>query len=88
MAKVILKPIYNTPVEEIPIHTEFIRLDAFLKFCNLTESGGLAKQLIQEGEVRVNGLVCLQRGKKLRPGDTVTLTGRSVRVTEETAPCT
>lgn len=51
------------------INTDFIRLDAFLKMCDAVQSGGHAKIVIQEGEVRVNGEVCTQRGKKLRCGD-------------------
>lgn len=58
-------------VEEIPITTEFIKLQDFLKFVNAVGSGGMAKNLIQEGEVQVNGEVCTMRGKKLRPGDLV-----------------
>ena len=56
-------------MEEISIHTEFIKLDALMKFSALAESGGEAKQLIADGLVKVNGEVCLQRGKKLRSGD-------------------
>lgn len=51
------------------INTDFIRLDAFLKMNDAVQSGGHAKIVIQEGEVKVNGEVCTQRGKKLRPGD-------------------
>lgn len=50
---------------------EFIRLDALLKFAALAQSGGEAKFFILEGDVHVNGEVCTQRGKKIRPGDTV-----------------
>lgn len=53
------------------INTEFIRLDAFLKMNDAVQSGGHAKIVIQDGEVKVNGEVCTQRGKKLRPGDSV-----------------
>ena len=56
-------------MEEIVIHTDFIKLDALMKFAALSESGGEAKQRIAEGLVSVNGVVCLQRGKKLRSGD-------------------
>ncbi|MGI6249132.1 MAG: RNA-binding S4 domain-containing protein [Acutalibacteraceae bacterium] len=56
--------------EEIKIDTEYIKLDSFLKLAGIAESGGHAKTAIQNGEVTVNGEVCLQRGKKLRPGDT------------------
>lgn len=51
------------------IDTDFIRLDAFLKMCDAVQTGGHAKIVIQEGEVRVNGEICTQRGKKLRKGD-------------------
>ena len=51
------------------IDTDFIRLDAFLKMCDAVQTGGHAKIVIQEGEVRVNGEICTQRGKKLRNGD-------------------
>lgn len=61
--------------EFIEIKTEFIRLDALLKFAAAVESGGEAKLLIQDGQVRVNGEPCTQRGKKLRDGDTVSLDG-------------
>ena len=51
------------------IDTPFIRLDAFLKLCDAVQTGGHAKLVIQDGEVRVNGEVCTQRGKKLHVGD-------------------
>ncbi len=51
------------------IDTDFIRLDAFLKMCDAVQTGGHAKIVIQEGEVKVNGEICTQRGKKLRKGD-------------------
>ena len=57
------------------INTEYIKLQDLLKFENLVESGGAAKQLIQEGAVAVNGEVCLLRGKKIRPGDVVRFNG-------------
>ena len=60
-------------METIAIRRETIRLDAFLKLTGLVDTGGQAKLLIQEGRVLVNGEVCPQRGKKLRPGDTVAL---------------
>ena len=65
---------------EIHIDTEFIKLDALLKFANLVSSGGEAKIRIAEGEVQVNGAPCTMRGKKLRPRDTVTLDGETVTI--------
>ena len=72
-------------VIDIPIHTEFIKLQDFMKFANVVESGGMAKNFIVNGEVEVNGEVCTMRGKKLRPGDTVKFLNNTWRVTEETA---
>lgn len=66
--------------ETVTISTEFIKLDALLKFAGLVNSGGEAKSLIQEGDVLVNGEVCTMRGKKLRPGDTVTLGEETVSI--------
>ena len=67
-------------MDSILIHTDFIKLDAMLKFAGLVETGGEAQLLIQQGQVQVNGEVCTMRGKKLRGGDTVTLAGRTVAV--------
>ena len=54
---------------QVSISTEYITLQDAMKFANIVYSGGEAKTLIQEGEVKVNGEVCTMRGKKLRPGD-------------------
>ncbi|MBQ7340746.1 MAG: RNA-binding S4 domain-containing protein [Oscillospiraceae bacterium] len=59
----------------VAIGTEFIKLEALLKFANAVESGGMAKTAIQEGEVSVNGEICTMRGKKLYPGDQVSYMG-------------
>lgn len=67
-------------METITIQTEFIKLDSFLKFCGAVSTGGEAKIAIAEGEVQVYGEVCTMRGKKLHPGDTVTLDGESWQV--------
>ena len=63
--------------ETVAISTEFIKLDALLKYAGLVNSGGEAKTLIQEGDVLVNGEVCTMRGKKLRPGDRATIDGET-----------
>jgi len=67
-------------METITITTEFIKLQDLLKFANMVGSGGEAKILIQEGEVKVNGEVCTMRGKKIRPGDIVSFAGQSLTV--------
>ena len=67
-------------MEKIRIFTDYIKLDALLKFAGLCETGGEAKELIQGGQVKVNGEVCTMRGKKLRPGDVVALEGVELTV--------
>ena len=62
------------------IDTEYLKLDSFLKAVNAVGSGGEAKILIGDGQVRVNGEVELRRGRKLRPGDRVTVAGRTFPV--------
>lgn len=70
-------------MEKIRITTEFIKLDALLKFAGLCETGGEAKELIQGGAVKVNGEVCtMARAKKCRAGDTVELDGQTVQIAE------
>ncbi|MDE5583834.1 MAG: RNA-binding S4 domain-containing protein [Ruminococcus sp.] len=64
--------------ETITIKTDFIKLDALLKFASLVNSGGEAKIIIQNGEVLVNGEVCTMRGKKIRSGDKVQYKGKEV----------
>lgn len=58
-------------IEEIEIVGEFIKLDSLLKFAGVTETGGIAKEIVQQGRIKVNGEVCTQRGKKIRRGDVV-----------------
>ncbi|AOR22225.1 RNA-binding S4 domain-containing protein [Clostridium taeniosporum] len=58
-------------MNKIEISTEFIKLDAFLKWSGIASLGSEAKIYIQEGLIKVNGDICLQRGKKLKVGDIV-----------------
>lgn len=67
---------------DVEISTEFIKLDALLKFAALVGTGGEAKYVIAEGLVEVNGEVCTMRGKKLHAGDTVTFAGETVKITK------
>ena len=71
----------NNKVETIEIHTEFIKLDSFLKFAGVSETGGQAKEMVQEGLVLVNGQVCTMRGKKIRAGDVVEIDDLQLHVT-------
>lgn len=69
--------------KEIKINTEFIKLDSFLKLANAVSTGGHAKVVITGGDVKVNGLICTMRGKKLRPGDKVEFKGEGFVVTDD-----
>lgn len=70
-----MKPIKITakvvpkPKKQVQITTDFIRLDAAMKLADAVQTGGHAKIVITEGEIKVNGEICTQRGKKLRKGD-------------------
>ena len=66
----------------VNIGTEFIKLEAALKFVNAVESGGMGKAAIQDGEVKVNGEECTMRGKKLRDGDIFSYNGTDYQVHE------
>lgn len=69
-----------TPIDDVPIGGEGIRLGQFVKFAGLLDSGGDVKEAIIDGLVTVNGEVDRRRGRQLRLGDIVTFAGRSVRV--------
>lgn len=62
------------------IDTDYIKLDSFLKAVNAVGSGGEAKLMIADGLVEVNGVVELRRGRKLHPGDRVTINGEEFSV--------
>lgn len=66
--------------ETVKIDTEFIRLQDLLKLGGLVSTGGMAKIVIQNGEVSVNGEICTMRGKKLRVGDFAEFNGERVIV--------
>ena len=76
-------PYKNNDMETITINEEYIRLDSLMKFSGLCNSGGRAKYLIQNGEVKFNGEVCTMRGKKCRNGDRVEYQNRTVEVAVE-----
>ncbi len=67
-------------MKEVAITTEYIKLQDLLKLAGLVGTGGEAKERIQAGEARVGGEVCLQRGRKLRPGDEVEFAGERLTV--------
>ena len=62
----------------LEIYTEFIKLDSLLKLSGIAVTGGEAKDYIQAGKVSLNGNICSERGKKIRPGDTVSINGENI----------
>ncbi|MEG6510378.1 RNA-binding S4 domain-containing protein [Desulforamulus ruminis] len=62
-------------MQKIKVNTEEIRLDQFLKWANVSGSGGESKVLIQSGMVKVNGLLEMKRGRLLKSGYTVEVEG-------------
>ena len=65
------------------IHTEFIKLDQLLKWANLVESGAMAKMVILNGDVKVNGEIETRRGKKIYPGDVLEFNGEKIVMEKE-----
>lgn len=72
-------PLANFMTEPAPVSRP-LTLDQFLKREGLASTGGHAKMLIQDGEVKVNGEVETRRGKKLQPGDRVETGGKEIVV--------
>mgnify|MGYP003418985167 FL=1 len=70
-------------MNEIKINTEFIKLDSFLKWAGIASLGSEAKMYILDELVKVNGEVCVQRGKKIRPGDIVEFEGEAYKAIQE-----
>lgn len=71
MKKVIKVKAIKREEKTVFIDPPFIKLDALLKLCDIAQTGGHAKILIQDGLVEVNGEVCDQRGKKIKAGDSI-----------------
>ncbi|MBE6787090.1 MAG: RNA-binding S4 domain-containing protein [Ruminococcaceae bacterium] len=67
-------------INKISIKEDFIRLDSAMKLGDMVVTGGHAKIVIQEGEVKVNGQVCTMRGKKLHKGDKIEFEGNLVEI--------
>lgn len=70
-------------MEKVQITTEYIKLDQLLKLTNSVEGGGMAKNVILDGLVKVNGTVEMQRGKKLREGDIVEFNNETYIISKE-----
>ena len=66
--------------ETIKLRDEYIKLGQALKAAGLVESGVVAKYVISDGKVKVNGQVEYQRGKKLHDGDVVEYNGNTINI--------
>ncbi|MFJ7748467.1 RNA-binding S4 domain-containing protein [Arthrobacter sp. NPDC097144] len=73
----------NFDPQDLPIRDEMIRLGQLLKLASLAEDGIQAKQLIEDGLVKVNGEIEERRGRQLHPGDVVTVNGEAIRIIRE-----
>jgi ribosome-associated protein len=58
-------------LKKISIATESIKLDQFLKWADISQTGGHSKILISEGKIKVNGEIEKRRGRQLKKGDVV-----------------
>lgn len=67
-------------MKKIKIEEDMIKLDSLLKLADFAQTGGHAKIMIQDGLVKVNGTVEYQRGKKIKPGDQVSVEGQVITV--------
>ncbi|MTI49785.1 MAG: RNA-binding S4 domain-containing protein [Firmicutes bacterium] len=65
-------------IERVTIDTDYIRLDQFLKYIAVAQTGGHAKILIKEGQIKVNNEICFQRGKKLIKNDKIEIDGQGI----------
>ena len=71
---------YAINMNEILINTDIIKLDAFLKWSVIASLVSEAKLYIQDGLVKVNGEVCVQRGKKLKRGDVISFNQEEYKI--------
>lgn len=67
-------------MKKVTITTEFIKLQDLLKFADMVSTGGEAKIVILDEQVKVNSEICTMRGKKIRPGDVVVFDGQELTV--------
>ncbi|MCC9194021.1 RNA-binding S4 domain-containing protein [Arthrobacter sp. zg-Y916] len=70
----------STDPQDLPIRDDMIRLGQALKLANLAEDGIEAKELIENGLVKVNGEIEERRGRQLHAGDTLEVNGQAVRI--------
>ena len=62
-------------MEEIEIHSPVIQLDQLLKWAGIVETGGQVKPLLEEGMIKLNGVIVSEKRKKIKPGDVIEIEG-------------
>lgn len=67
-------------METIKIKTDFIKLDQFLKWAGVADNGVMAKHMVLDGIIKVNGEKEERRGRKLYPGDVVEALDQTFKV--------
>jgi ribosome-associated protein len=70
-------------MKRVGINSEYIKLDQFLKWSGIADTGAEAKGLIQSGKIKVDGEVELKRGRKIRVGNVVEFEGQAFEVVQE-----
>lgn len=65
---------------QFKLEGDFVRLGDLIKLAGLVGTGGEAKQVVQDGKVKLDGVVCTERGKKIRPGAKVFFKGETIEV--------
>ena len=65
---------------DFTIRDEFIKLGQVIKAAGLVDNGAQAKEVVQDGQVKVNGETDVRRGRKLVPGDVVEFNGEMIRI--------
>lgn len=68
---------------EVKITTEYIELIALLKYVGIAESGGFAKQMVDDGAVKLNGQPESRKRAKIKPGDVVGIGSYLIHVSKE-----
>lgn len=73
----------SSNVEDIPLRDESIRLGQLLKLAGVVQDGSMARSVIENGEVTVDGHVVTRRGVQIRPGSVVTYGEHTLQVSRD-----
>ncbi len=68
--------------KNVKIKTDYIKLDQLLKYASIVQTGGQAKLLIKNGQIKVNNEVVFQRGRKIHKGDKIIIDDEDLIIVE------